>query len=132
MPGFGFFNRLWLVSGQQGKNSFPIPPRVPEEQKKALQEKLKKVLEKLPSAEIGKRKILPTTPEARQTFKKWYDGRDSEDKQLIRLDQIGLRLMMIFAVNKDLDQITGDATERVISLLEWQRGVRGVLAPITG
>ena len=40
--------------------------------------------------------------------------------------------MAIFAVNEGLDQITGDVSERVISLLEWQRGVRGVLAQITG
>jgi ribosomal protein L37AE/L43A len=125
----GFNNRLFIVPGDSNKRiSFPEDP--PDEEKRYLKCTLDERLEflwKLHSEgqEIGFDK------DARKKWDKYYNTlRDRHSVHTKRIDQYGLRLMPLLALNDLKSSIDVITVNKVIALLEWQYKVRQLYDPI--
>lgn len=120
----GFTNRLWLVPGGADRR-FSIPNKIPEEKKKAIKEHLWKILK-----HVGEEGLeLDFSQEARDVFHAWYMGLE-QSIHTKRLDGYALRFMALLAINELRPLIDREIAEKVISLCNWQLGVRRKLDPI--
>lgn len=120
----GFLNRLWIVR-DRGERKFSIPREIPLPEIKHLQSKLGDLLKSLPKE--GMR--LPITDEARRVFDQWYFQQERSPFSK-RLDNYGLRLMIVLSVNEGELTIKPDIAERVIRLLQWQLEIRRECDPV--
>lgn len=120
----GFLNRLWLVR-DRGERKFSIPREIPLPEIKHLQSELGDLLKSLPKEGVR----LPITDEARRVFDQWYFQQENSPFSK-RLDNYGLRLMIVLSVNEGELNITPDIAERVIRLLQWQLEIRRECDPV--
>jgi len=122
----GFINRLWIVPGR-AQRRVSIPLSIPEREKAPLKKILSFMFESV--SRFVPPICLPITPGAHDIFSDWY-GRTSGSVFTKRLDTYGHRLMILFSINEGKAEVTPDIAERVVGLLEWQRGVRKEYDPI--
>jgi putative DNA primase/helicase len=124
----GFLNRLFLVIGDNEKR-FPIPHKVPQEEKDLLTSDLKGTLSLVWGLAMENRYSMPFAPGAREVFEAWYfNTPDSVFTK--RLDAYGHRLMPLLAINEGLDVITPEIAEKAVALLNYQLAARRFADPI--
>lgn len=120
----GFINRLWLTADRAIRR-FAVPEEVPYERQSALAARVNACL-----YHYREETTIPMTSEALSLYETWYMSDDARGIHSKRLDTYGLRLMLIFAANEEVEEISKDIAERVIKLLLWQREIRGEYDPV--
>lgn len=124
----GFLNRLFVVK-DHGSRRFHIPPKIGEEEKKALTRSLGALLEVVKEASENGAFEIGIIPEAEAIFKDWYMNLP-KTQTAKRLDTYGLRLLPLLAVNNDKIRIDRETAQRVITLLNYELQVRTETDPI--
>lgn len=119
----GFNNRLLIIPGE-GERKFSLPKKVPAELKESLQAELLEIL-----AFVGDGIELDIIPSARAAWDKWYMTVEAS-VHVKRLDGMGLRLMMLLAVNEKKSVIDSSIVQRAIAILNWQLAVRKQYDPV--
>jgi hypothetical protein len=74
-------------------------------------------------------RVLQFTPQAEHMWDDWYNKLE-QSPETARLDTIGLRLLSLLAFTAKKPEIDDDVVRATIALLEYQRQVRTVCAPI--
>jgi hypothetical protein len=121
----GFVNRIFLVPGRS-EVKFPIPQKIPIEEKNSLAKRTAKIL-----SQVGEGLSMEISREAKSEFNEWYfsiRGEDTEHAK--RLDTYALRFMPLLALNDGKDEIDLETTQKAITLLNWQKNVRETFDPI--
>jgi hypothetical protein len=124
----GFVNRLFIVIGE-GERKFSIPAIIPEQERAALQDDLRGVLQFVGEVSRADRYAMPITPQAKEIFDVWYH-RVEKSAFAKRLDTYGHRLMPLLAVNEMKDSITPEIAERTVALLNYQLAARKFADPV--
>lgn len=119
----GFHNRLFLVPGS-GERRFPIPRQIPEENKKALAERVSGAIR-----QVGENLAMPVTRDAHDAFKRWYLGLESSPHSK-RIDTYALRIMPLLAINEGRDRVDLQTVQKTTTIMDWQLEVRRELDPI--
>lgn len=125
----GFNNRLFIVPGDSNKRiSFPESP--PGEEKQYLHYELWSRLEFLGELQREETR-LAFDKDAREKWDEYYKIlRNRHSVHTKRIDQYGLRLMPLLALNDLKSSIDLITVKKVIALLEWQYKVRQLYDPI--
>ncbi len=131
----GFCNRLFLVPGKSKKKN-PIPGQVSADEVEdvfiSLFESFESAVTKLRSMDRfqNNRYEYHITDDADERFGKWY--REEWPKELCagRLENYGLRLMLLLAFNDGKGEIDLETVEKTIKLLNWQLKVRRLCHPV--
>lgn len=120
----GFNNRLFLVPGDSDKD-FCLPSPIPESEIKRLHNQLQKRLNLLQG-----NLTMSIEKDALKYWDQFYKYIKRQGPHAKRLDQYGLRLMPIIALNDMKTTVDFETVEKVISLLKWQLNVRQIYDPI--
>ncbi len=118
----GFTNRLFLVPGS-GSRRFPIPEKVPEEEKRELRRDIGRILE-----HANEHRELRITNEGRAIYEDWY--KQLEGIHAKRLDTYAARFMILLAVNELKPEIDEEIVRKVLDLMDWQYEVRAQHDPV--
>ncbi len=119
----GFLNRLLIVPGNASAR-FPLPPKIPLNEKEMLHDCLRKVLEN-----VGSGLELKMTAAAYKIYEHWYLNRE-DSLHAVRLEGLALRLMMLMAADTCRREIDEVIAERAISIADWQLLMRKLYDPI--
>jgi len=121
----GFINRIFLVPGIS-EPKFPVPQKIPIEEKKSLAKRTAKIL-----SDVGERLSLEISREAEKEFNEWYFSIRREDTEHAkRLDTYALRFMPLLALNDGKKEIDLETTQKAITLMNWQKNIRETFDPI--
>jgi len=121
----GFVNRIFLVPGSS-KPRFPVPQKIPIEEKKSLAKRIAKIL-----SQVGDNLELEISEEALAEFSEWYFTLRQEDTEHVkRIDTYALRFMPLLALNDGKEEIDLETTQKAITLMNWQKNVREIFDPI--
>lgn len=119
----GFNNRLFLVPGS-GKKRFSLPAKVPELEKRAVQNRLGDLLRF-----VGAWKELDITQDGRELYHSWYMSLE-KSVHAKRLDVYALRFMALLAINQKKKIVDADIVNKATRLMDWQLSVRRLHDPI--
>ena len=120
----GFINRLWLTA-DKAERKFAIPEEIPYEKQQRIANMVNECYVKY-QGDV----TIPMTGGALKVYEEWYLSDDARGIHGKRLDTYGIRLMLLFALNEGGGEIDEDIAHRVVSLLRWQREVRGEYDPV--
>jgi hypothetical protein len=127
----GFLNRLWLITGESDK-SFPVPRKIPADQRSALQGRVKDRLAEVRDAYLrnGSRPVeYSITPGAQELFAEWYTARSGSVFET-RLDTYGHRLALLLAVVRGKSEIDEAIMRDVVGMLRVQLTIRREYDPV--
>jgi hypothetical protein len=128
LVGSGLLNRFLIIPSDSVKR-IPKPKDPPEAELVPVRAELVGYLSKLLAD--GQEIVLTMTPEAEQLWTDWYMNLD-ETEETTRLDNIGMRLMALFAFTSGKDVVDEEVMKAVIVVLEWQQKVRETYRPNPG
>ena len=122
----GLPNRLFIVPSTS-KRLYPVPLKIPDNRKRNLAEKIQREVFET----VGSRLEVELTEEANKIFSDWYFNIAKEESiHTKRLDTYALRFMPLFAVNEGKTIVDEAIVEKVITLMNWEKGVREEFDPI--
>jgi len=119
----GLPNRLFLVPGKALKGH-PMPQKIPFHEKRRLADNIARMINL-----VGDFLEMDLNNDALVLWSEWYH-RLERSEHTKRLDTYGLRLMPLLALNEGETTVTRPIVEKVIEILDWQKGVREQLDPI--
>lgn len=125
----GFINRLFVVL-DSAKRRFHLPPQIPEEETARLRGRLQDLVSWVDAlCEKGEPCFMPLTPEADETFRRWYENlpRSIFAK---RLDTYGHRLMLLLAVSAGAREVSAQVAQAVVAMLDYEFAVRRIADPV--
>lgn len=128
----GFLNRFLLAPGDSRKR-VPRPKAPPESVLRPIREELVGYIAALPPLNLNgsasREVVIPLTPEAGAMFDDWYRNL-KQTEETARLDNIGMRLMSLFAFSSGQSEIDEKVMRSVLDVLDWQRRVRAIYRPV--
>jgi hypothetical protein len=121
----GLNNRLFLCPGNMEK-LVSLPPRLPLEQWKTLQENTGLILRVARQV-----REYDLSADAFSFYDDWYKNElDHTSLHSVRLDAIALRLMLLLAVSLGREEIDLGIVQDAIKLVTWQLEVRKLYDPL--
>lgn len=122
----GLLNRFFLVCDHSDK-MFSLPPEIPLYILDTLKEKLLKIMKEYATKPSY---TFELTKDARELwdawYKQWLKKMKGDDNSLRRLDNLGHRLMLLWAVNEGVHEISEDMINRILRLLKWEFQLRDI------
>jgi hypothetical protein len=125
----GFVNRLFVVL-DSAKRRFHLPPEIPGEEKAQLRSRLQDVVKWVDAlSQKGEPYVMPLTPEADATFRRWYEALP-HSVFAKRLDTYGHRLMPLLAVSVGAREVSAEVAEAVVAMLDYEFAIRRIADPV--
>ncbi len=121
----GLVNRLFIVPGHMDK-LVPIPPRLDLDTWQNLRDNTRLIVNLAQAV-----KEYDLTQTAYALYDNWYRNElDHKSLHSVRLDTYALRLMLLLAVSRGLEQIDDSVVLDAIKLVNWQLRVRQLYDPL--
>lgn len=128
----GFLNRMFLVAGNTEKR-MPRPTGPSAAQQQKIISNLTGLFAALPAlngdGSASQERVLQFTAQAEPLWDEWYSGLE-QSSETARLDTIGIRLLSLLAFTSGKGSIDEDVVRTALAILEYQRQMRMVCAPI--